>query len=60
MVGAAQPSGGTLTLLFSDIEGSTRLLQSLGDRYQDLLSAHHRLLRSTLGAHGGTELGAGR
>jgi hypothetical protein len=31
--------GGTVTLLFSDIEGSTRLLERLGDRYIDVLVA---------------------
>jgi len=58
-VGAAQSSGGTLTLLFTDIEGSTRLLQDLGERYGELLAEHHRLLRTAFEAHGGTELGAG-
>jgi class 3 adenylate cyclase len=37
---------GTVTLLFSDIEGSTRLLQNLGVRYEALLTDHRRLLRS--------------
>src|ERR1700687_5122788 len=37
---------GTVTLLFTDIEGSTRLLQQLGSRYAALLADHHRLLRS--------------
>ena len=50
--------GGTVTLLFTDIEGSTRLLQHLGPRYADLLAAHHRLLRETFEAQGGTELGS--
>jgi predicted ATPase/class 3 adenylate cyclase len=44
-------------MLFSDMEGSTRLLARLGDTYGDLLSAQRRLLRSTFGAHHGTELG---
>ena len=44
---------GTVTFLFTDIEGSTRLLQQLGDRYADVLAAHHRLLRSAIqNAHG--------
>ena len=34
---------GTITLLFTDIEGSTRLLQRLGSRYEDVLAAHARL-----------------
>lgn len=36
---------GTVTFLFSDIEGSTRLLQSLGDAHADLLSRHHEVVR---------------
>ncbi|HEY6542862.1 MAG TPA: tetratricopeptide repeat protein, partial [Ktedonobacteraceae bacterium] len=36
---------GILTLLFTDIEGSTRLLQQLGDRYADVLKECRRLLR---------------
>src|ERR671939_375003 len=41
------PSG-TVTFLFTDIEGSTRLLARLRDRYADVLAAHHRLLRAAL------------
>jgi predicted ATPase/DNA-binding SARP family transcriptional activator/class 3 adenylate cyclase len=44
-------------MLFTDIEGSTRLLQQLGPRYGDLLADHHRLLRSAIDAHGGYEMG---
>jgi class 3 adenylate cyclase len=37
---------GTVTFLFTDIEGSTELLQSLGDRrYAEVLEEHRRLLR---------------
>lgn len=43
----AMPSG-TVTFLFTDIEGSTRLLHSLGDRYRPLLEEHHRLIRSAV------------
>ena len=46
------PSG-TVTLLFTDIEGSTRLLQQLGERYTDLLTAHQQLLREACEMHGG-------
>jgi streptogramin lyase len=38
------PSG-TVTFLFTDIEGSTRLLKVLGDRYGDVLAQHERILR---------------
>jgi class 3 adenylate cyclase len=46
----------TLALLFTDIEGSTNLLRSLGADYRTLLSEHRRLLRDAFAAHGGTVL----
>jgi len=52
---AALP-GGTVTFLFTDIEGSTRLLQELGDAYGDVVRDHRRLLRESLGDKGGTEV----
>jgi len=36
---------GTVTFLFTDVEGSTRLLQELGDAYGDALAGHRRVLR---------------
>jgi class 3 adenylate cyclase len=48
--------GGTVTFLFSDIEGSTRLLEQLGDRYAELHRDHRRLLRSELEGAGGQEV----
>ncbi len=49
---------GTVTLLFTDIEGSTRLGQRLGDtRYRTLLEEHRRILRAALDEHGGREFG---
>jgi DNA-binding SARP family transcriptional activator len=39
----AQVPTGTVTFLFTDIEGSTRLVHELGDRYGELLEQHHRL-----------------
>ena len=48
---------GTVTLLFTDIEGSTPLLHALGgERYADALAAHQRLLREAIAAHGGREV----
>jgi predicted ATPase/class 3 adenylate cyclase/DNA-binding CsgD family transcriptional regulator/Tfp pilus assembly protein PilF len=47
---------GTVTFLFTDIEGSTRLLQQLGDRYAEVLTAHQRCLRDAFAAHGGYEV----
>ena len=46
-----------MTFLFTDIEGSTRLLQQLGDEYPQLLSEHHRLLRAAVEAGGGVPFG---
>lgn len=48
---------GTLTFLFTDIEGSTGLLSSLGDRYRDLLERHAAIMRGAIGDHGGVEVG---
>src|SRR5919202_1920084 len=48
---------GTVTLLFTDIEGSTRLLQELGrERYVEALTIHRNLLREAFSAHGGVEV----
>jgi len=47
---------GTVTFLFTDIEGSTRLLQELGDRYADVVRDHRRIIREQLGERGGTEV----
>ena len=49
------PSG-TVTLLFTDIEGSTRLLEELGDAYADVLAEHHRALRDAFSQRGGVEV----
>ncbi|HKX67345.1 MAG TPA: adenylate/guanylate cyclase domain-containing protein [Intrasporangium sp.] len=48
---------GTLTLLFSDIEGSTSLLTGLGPRWGEALSAHRVILRDVFAKHGGREVG---
>ena len=55
--GPDHPSG-TVTLVFTDIEGSTRLLQVLGDRYPAMLADHHRLIRESFAAHGALERGS--
>src|SRR5688500_11624639 len=48
---------GTVTFLFTDIEGSTRLLHALGpDAYADALAEHQRVLREAFAAHGGVEV----
>ncbi len=48
---------GTLTLLFSDIEGSTTLLHRLGARWGEALSAQRAILRAAFAADDGTEMG---
>ena len=49
-------TSGALTLLFTDIEGSTRLARTLGDRFEDVLEAHNRILRESFSAHSGSEV----
>jgi class 3 adenylate cyclase len=50
---------GTVTILFTDIEGSTALAQRLGDKpYHALLTEHNRILREQLARHGGHEVKA--
>ena len=43
---------GTVTFVMTDIEGSTRLVQALGDRYPQLLAEHYGLLREAFGSAG--------
>ncbi|HEV8420592.1 MAG TPA: adenylate/guanylate cyclase domain-containing protein [Actinomycetota bacterium] len=50
---------GTVTFLFSDIEGSTRLVQELKESYVDLLQRHNRMFREAIREHEGTEIGTG-
>lgn len=53
---AEQPTG-TVTMLFTDIEGSTQLLERLGaERYREALELHRRLLRAAFERHGGYEV----
>src|ERR671922_1964637 len=47
---------GTVTFLFTDVEGSTRLLQELGERYAEVLADHRRCLREAFERHGGVEV----
>ena len=47
---------GTVTLLFTDVEGSTRLVHQLGDTYAGVLADHRRLVREAVAAHGGYEV----
>jgi predicted ATPase/class 3 adenylate cyclase len=47
---------GRVTLLFTDVEGSTRLLRALGDAYPGALAEHRRILRSAFASHAGVEV----
>jgi class 3 adenylate cyclase len=48
--------GGTVTFVFTDIEGSTRLLQELGDDFAEVAREHRRIVRDAFGGRGGTEI----
>lgn len=47
---------GTVTFVFTDVEGSTRLVRQLGDRYPAVLAEHGRLVRDAFARHGGEEV----
>ncbi len=47
---------GVVTLLFTDIEGSTRLLSELRGAYIEALAEHRRIIREAAAAHGGSEV----
>ena len=47
---------GTVTFVFTDIEGSTRLLERLTERYAETLSAHRSIIREAFDSRGGREL----
>ena len=54
---AAAAPGAPLTILFTDVEGSTALTQRLGDaKAREVLRAHERIVREALKAHGGSEV----
>jgi class 3 adenylate cyclase len=54
---ASLPAG-TVTFVFTDIEGSTRLLQDLGDEYGQVVDDHRRIMRTLMSEHAGTEIDA--
>ena len=47
---------GTVTFLFTDIEGSTQLVHQLRERYAALLAEYRSLLRAVVAAHGGQDV----
>ena len=56
MSDVTQPSG-TVTLVFTDIEGSTKLLEELGvDAYREALAEHRRVVREACARHLGYEV----
>ena len=56
MAESRSSDSGTVTFLFTDIEGSTRLLQALGTTYSDVLARHHAILREHIALGHGTEV----
>jgi class 3 adenylate cyclase/ABC-type branched-subunit amino acid transport system substrate-binding protein len=52
----AELPSGTVTFLFTDVEGSTRLLKQLGERYSEVLEEQQRLLRAAFAENGGQEI----
>src|SRR5438270_9010820 len=56
MSSGAELPRGTVTFLFTDIEGSTRLLKQLRDRYGQVLESHQRILRQAFADHAGREI----
>jgi class 3 adenylate cyclase len=57
--GMAELPTGTVTFLFTDIEGSTRMLQELGDDYGAVLAEHERIIRGAVAAGDGVEVSTG-
>jgi class 3 adenylate cyclase len=47
---------GTVTFVFTDLEGSTALVKELGETYGEVLAQHRRIVRDILGASGGSEI----
>jgi YVTN family beta-propeller protein len=52
----AELLSGTVTFLFTDVEGSTHLVKQLRDGYGQVLAEHRRILRAAFEAHGGQEI----
>lgn len=55
-IAPVDPTHRTVTFVFTDIEGSTRLLRRIHDAYANLLADHHAILDRCFAAHGGTRL----
>jgi len=48
--------GGTVTFLFTDVQGSTELVKNLGEDYVALMNEHHRIMREVISRWDGTEV----
>ena len=55
--GPQRPPTGTVTFVFTDIQGSTRLVDQLGPAWEDVLGLHRRTLRRAFRRHHGVEMG---
>ena len=55
-VGGVDLPSGSVTFLFTDIAGSTRMFRELGEAYPPILARHNELLRSAIARHGGAEI----
>jgi predicted ATPase/class 3 adenylate cyclase len=53
---ASRLPAGTVTFLFTDLEGSTRLVRMLGSRWQEVIEEHNRLMRDAIRKAGGVDL----
>jgi predicted ATPase/class 3 adenylate cyclase len=58
-VSATALPAGVVTFLFTDVEGSTRLLRTAGERFAEQLEAHNGIIRTAISAHGGHEVRTG-
>ena len=56
VAGGTRLPSGTVTFVFTDIEGSTRLIRNLGDRYAPALDRHREILRDAWDRHRGHEI----
>jgi class 3 adenylate cyclase len=50
---SSEPPVGTIAMLFTDVEGSTRLATQLGPRWAEVLAEHHRIVGGAIAAEGG-------
>src|SRR6185436_3209815 len=56
VAGGSRLPSGTVTFVFTDIEGSTRLIRNLGERYAPALDRHREILREAWRRHRGHEV----